>query len=114
MRTRRGFSVLEVVIALFILCVGALMLAATSVKSAQAFAASRLRTLAATTLEGKRESFLAGPCRNAETGSESRGGILTTWRVSDSANGAQRFHIELTYATAFGKRRDTLEVLRLC
>jgi len=80
-QTRRGLTLIEVIISILIFAVGALGLATTSAAVVRQLVSSEQRTRAAQIAATRLENLNASPCSSSSS-SESSWGITSTWATS--------------------------------
>ena len=88
---RRGFTVVEVVVAIMILAIGVLGLAATSGVVSRQLGRGNLQTIAAAVAQSRFDSLTSVPCQNLaptsgvnQTGTATIRGVRESWVISDS------------------------------
>jgi type II secretion system protein I len=77
--TRSGFTLIELMVALTIFCVGLLAMAGTSSSIMQLLAGSEARSLAAAVAESRFERISATACASRTSGTATTRGIIETW-----------------------------------
>ena len=100
--TTRGFTLIEVVIAILILSVGALALAGSSAVMVRRLADSSRNSAGASVGRSRIESSFAAPCNALTAGSEQISGIRSEWSVSNAQNSA-----DITQRVTYPTRRGT-------
>lgn len=108
-----GFTVIELVLALFIFTVGALSLAAGSAVVARQLGANRVQSRAER-LATSREEIVRSACRIASSGWERDGPIRLEWTVSKPDSTTLSLTGQVTYLTAFGVRNDPIAAIIDC
>ena len=118
----RGFTILEVVIAIVILSMGILGLAGTAASvtrmvgrsqqygKAAALAAERFEIVRA---QATPTAAVTSPCTSLAGGSSTSGTYSVAWTVADVTNGKQ-ITVTVTTTTAKGSRTDTFTELVTC
>ena len=101
MSHRRGFSLVEVVIAMLVFAVGGLGLAASAAAIAKQVAASGLRADAATIARSRSEAAHGASCGSFSSGEAVTAGISSVWSVDGST-----LEQHLDRADAFGSHTD--------
>jgi prepilin-type N-terminal cleavage/methylation domain-containing protein len=88
---RRGFTIVEVIVAIMILAIGVLGLAATSGVVTRQLGRGNLQTIASTVAQSRFDSLASVPCAGLaptagvnQTGSANTRGIRESWVISDS------------------------------
>jgi prepilin-type N-terminal cleavage/methylation domain-containing protein len=101
MPDRRGFSLVEVVIAMLVFAVGALGLAASAAAIARQVAASGLRADAATIARSRSEAAHGASCGSFHSGESTTSGVRSVWSVDGST-----LEQHLDRSDAFGSHAD--------
>lgn len=102
---RRGLTLIEIVVAILILSVGALALAGTSAVMVRRMAESARNAAAASVGRSRLESSFAAPCPAIIGGSELILGVHSEWSVTASANSAD-IRQRITYPTRRGAHNE--------
>ena len=105
---RAGFTVLEVVIALFLLTVCLLALAGTNASTIRMVAQGRLDNRTSTAVMRRMEQLRQLPCDEIVGGTDLRGPVLLQWTVDTLAGGRARL-VTLHAIWAAGLGRKTVE-----
>ena len=105
MLTRRGYTLVEVIVAILIFTVGGLALAAGAATVSRTMASNNRRELA-TRLATSRLELLRAECPTATNGADSAAGVRSTWRVVASP-GSIAVEETVSYQTAAGVRSET-------
>ena len=101
MPDRRGFSLVEVVIAMLVFAIGGLGLAASAAAIAKQIGSTSLRADAATIARSRSEAALGAPCGSFPDGEAVTSGVRSVWSV-DGSTLEQR----LERSDAFGAHAD--------
>jgi prepilin-type N-terminal cleavage/methylation domain-containing protein len=101
MPDRRGFSLVEVVIAMLVFAVGGLGLAASAAAIAKQVAASGLRAEAATIARSRSETAHGASCGSFIAGESTMSGVRSVWTVDGST-----LEQYLDRSDAFGSHAD--------
>jgi prepilin-type N-terminal cleavage/methylation domain-containing protein len=109
---RRGYTLVEVVVALLVFTIGALALAASSAVVARTMRANLLRERAGR-IAASRIETIKSACASAASGMESVQGIESQWSV---ALGAQTVSIleSTRYGSTTGPHLDTYQAFGWC
>jgi len=115
----RGFTIIEVLVAVLILTVGLLALASTAAlvqrMVGQGGRFTEAANLANRQFETFRSQWTGTNCAGAADGSASEGGFTVAWRVTSvSAGRARRVQLTVTASTGRGTRTDTFYDTILC
>lgn len=119
MSGERGFTIIEVLIAVLILTVGLLGLASTAAvvsrMVAQGDRFTEASNLASRQFETFRSQWTGTDCAGAADGSSSASGFTVQWRVVSIANGRARdVTVVVTSPTGRGNRTDTFSQTIVC
>jgi prepilin-type N-terminal cleavage/methylation domain-containing protein len=109
---RRGYTLVEVVVALLVFTIGALALAASSAVVARTMHINLLRERAGR-IAASRIETIRSACSTAASGMEGVEGIESQWTVG---HGAQTVSIleSTRYPSATGPHLETYQALALC
>lgn len=112
MKQERGFTILEVLIAVMILSVGLLGLVSSAALVTRMITQgawyTEASTLASQQFETFRSRWTGTGCAGAANGSTSSRGFTLTWTVTSAAGGqARQVALVVTSPTARGSRNDT-------
>lgn len=105
MKTRRGFTLIETVFAIFIFSVGALGLAATMAVIARSLGAAGAGERAARIASSRLEAIRSMSC-GGQSGTESTQGFRSEWSVAPQ-NSVVSIVERVTYFVAGASRTDT-------
>lgn len=109
---RRGFTMVEIVIALLLLTIGALGYAVVTVGLARALYMDARRSRSGSIIESQRETLLRQGCANATNGSAVRFGMPVEWTAS--AGLTRPINIRVTRAAPSGMHTDSLSGIVPC
>lgn len=112
-RARRGFTLVELIIAIVILVVGVLGLASTAAVVMQQIAASSMQTRAAMIGQSRLERLRSFPCANMVAGTATSNGITETWRFTINVRTATLINV-VTWAERRVNRSVTFTSERPC
>ena len=90
---KRGFTLVELIIAIIILVVGVLGLASTAAVVMRQITASSMQTRAAMRGQSRLEALRSMPCANMVNGTATSAGITETWRVTVNARTATMVNV---------------------
>jgi hypothetical protein len=110
---RIGYTLIEVVVALFLFTVGALALVATSAVVGRELNANATRERAGR-IAASRVEILGAGCRIATGGRESFGRIESEWSVGFPDSSRVSLVESITYPTRQGSRTDLYRVTLPC
>ena len=105
MTTRAGLTLIEVVIAILILSVGALALAGSSAVMVRRLSDSARNSVGASVGRSRIESSLAAPCSALTGGSEQILGVRSDWSVAGAQNSAD-IKLRVTYPARRGPHSE--------
>ena len=84
-RPRRGFTLIEVIVAMVVMSVGIIGLAGTATYVAAQMRGGNAQTVAATMATKVADSLAARRCSAIVGGSQTKRGVTVTWTVADSS-----------------------------
>lgn len=113
MTARKGFSLIELMVAIMILTVALLGLAASSAVATQMIGAGGHHTLAASVAQSRFEMLRRGSCAALVGGSSYTRGISESWQV-DSIRTSAFITARVTYQTRRGPRTQIFRSVRPC
>lgn len=109
----RGFTLIELMVAIVILCIGVLGLAATSGVVTRQIGGGAQQTLAATLAQGRLESFHSRDCSTLTSDSTVTRGMTEVW-TRTNASRAVIITSTVTYTTPRGPRSHTYTSMIPC
>lgn len=110
---KAGYTLIEIIVALFVFTTGALSLAAGSAIVAREMGTNGVRAEAARLAASRRE-IVQSTCRMAQSGSEVRGSIMSAWTVSPLDSTRVRLAGTVSYVGARGSRSEPYSVTVGC
>ena len=110
---RTGYTLIEIVVAIFLFSVGALALVATSAIVGRELTVNAARERAGRIAATRLELLRAG-CRGAISGHEAFGRIESQWSVSGSDSSRLGVTESITYPTRDGARTDVYRGTLAC
>ncbi len=114
-RSRRGFTLIEIVIAAFIFAVGVLALEATAVAALRQMRRSADLTLAASVARARLEKLAASSCTELRNGADTTNSIISTWTIEPTASPSIRAVTQAVNYRIDGKDRvDTYRSMVPC
>jgi prepilin-type N-terminal cleavage/methylation domain-containing protein len=113
--SERGFTIVEVLIAVIILTVGLLGLASTAAYVTRMIAQGNRYTEAATLANRRLELLRGGGCSTMANGSNITGRYTVTWTVTSIVSGKGRqIQLTVTSPTTYGTRTDSFTGTVIC
>ena len=106
MSNRRGFTIVEIVVAIVVLSVGLLGLVTTAALVSRMIAQGQRYSLASTLANRRLEKLSAVRCSGMSNGADTVGRIVVTWTVSDVNSGGGK-KIVMTVVTPTGRGNHT-------
>ena len=116
-RSRRGVSIVEMIVAIVVLAIGILGLASTAAMVARQMTGGSLRTVTATVAQARFERLNAVSCAAltaAPTGTATGRGVTERWVAVAAGNGTMFLFDTLTYTTSRGTRTVGFASMRSC
>ncbi len=110
---RDGFTLVEIIVALVVFTTGALALAAGSAIVAREIGTNGLRAGAAL-LARSRQEIVQSACRAAESGTDARGRLISTWTVSRVESTAVTLTGNVSYSSSDGARTEPYSLTVSC
>lgn len=110
---RRGYTLVELIVALLLFAVGGLALASTSAVLGRALNTDAVRERAAR-IAGSQIEVLEAECQSAETGARTYPQIRSEWSISRPKVDAIDIHESVSYESSRGLRTDAYRVLAGC
>lgn len=115
MKSERGFTIVEVLVAVMILSVGLMGLVTTAGLVTRMIGQGHRFTEASALANERIEVLKAQRCPAAGTGTETRGTYVISWRVTEIASGKGRnLAISVQSRTTRGNRTDTFATVHFC
>jgi prepilin-type N-terminal cleavage/methylation domain-containing protein len=111
--SRKGFSLIELMVAIMVLVVALLGLAASSAAAIQMIGAGGRHTLAASVAQSRFELLRRGSCGTLTGGSAITRGMTEIWQI-DSVRASAFVTSKVTYHTRRGPRTQTFRSVRPC
>ncbi len=111
-RLRQGFTLVEVLVAVFITVVALGALVSEAMVTLRRLQDSARESLAARLVRGRAERIRAAPCA-ASGGIDSSGGVDATWSATTDGQTVRLTQI-VHYPTAFGDHIETYQTLGAC
>lgn len=110
-----GFTVLEVLIAVLLLCVGMLGLTGSAALTTRMIAAARRQTQAIALGRSAVERLRSGECPREGAGRAARGPYVVRWTVSPAAGGMARRALAVVETSGARRARaDTVSAIIPC
>jgi prepilin-type N-terminal cleavage/methylation domain-containing protein len=115
MTSERGFTIVEVLVAIMILSVGLMGLVTTAGLVTRMIGQGHRYTEASALANERIEILKAQRCPAVGSGSETRGSYVISWRVVEEAAGKGRgLNISVQSPTTRGNRTDTFATVHFC
>lgn len=115
MRTERGFTIVEVLVAVMILSVGLMGLVTTAGLVTRMIGQGHRYAEASALANERIEVLKSQRCPAAGTGTETRGAYVVSWRVIEVAGGKGRgLNVSVQSPTTRGSRTDTFATVHYC
>lgn len=105
-RPRKGFTVIEIIIAIVIMVIGVLGLASTAAVVARLIGGGAQLTLAANVAQSRFEILRSTPCASIANGNADSGrGVTEQWRVTQVGPALFEVDVAVQYTTTSGPRQ---------
>ncbi|MCR4339929.1 MAG: prepilin-type N-terminal cleavage/methylation domain-containing protein [Gemmatimonadaceae bacterium] len=115
MRTRPGFTLIEVVIAAFVFAVGVLALEATAVTALRQLRRAADLSLAASVARTRLETLAASRCAGLTGGVDTIGAVISAWSLEPTASPSIRGVSQtVTYELDGAERADSYHAMVQC
>jgi hypothetical protein len=111
---RRAFTMLEIVVGIFLLTIGALGYAALTASLARSFLNDARRLRAGELATAQVETLLRQGCAGATSGMALRFGMPVEWSVTAAGPTQKKVVVVVTREGISGPRRDSLSALVPC
>jgi type IV pilus assembly protein PilV len=113
--SERGFTIVEVLIAVMVLSVGLLALVGSAAVTTRMIAQGQRYSEASALANERFEILRSQTCAAMADGSATSGRFTVTWRVVADASGrAREVQVVVTSPTASGARNDQFQTVILC
>lgn len=109
----RGYTLIEIIVALVVFTTGALGLAAGSAIVTRELAVNGIRSAAARVARNRQE-HIQSACREARSGSELHGSVRSVWSVSRVDSSQLLVAGTISYPTRRGARTDPYSLAVWC
>lgn len=113
-RTRRGITVVEVLVALVLVAGGLLAIAGASALAVRAATSASRERLAVRQADGRLARLSATGCASAMAGTDSAAGMRERWWKSDSAGGVASVEASVEWLAGARRRVLTLRSALVC
>jgi prepilin-type N-terminal cleavage/methylation domain-containing protein len=115
MKSERGFTIVEVLVAVMILSVGLMGLVTTAGLVTRMIGQGHRYTEASALANERIEVLKSQGCPAAGNGAETRGSFVISWRIVDVASGKGRaLNVTVQSPTTRGSRTDTFATVHYC
>jgi prepilin-type N-terminal cleavage/methylation domain-containing protein len=112
-RTRAGFTLVELMVAMLMFTVGLLALASTSAVVVGQMGDAGRMGVAASVAQTRIERLRSGACGTAQTGTNTGRGVSESWTVTPMTRSA-RIDVTITYSTRRGLRSQSYRSMMRC
>ena len=112
-RSRRGFTIVENLLALVIFSVGLIVIAGTSVLIVKTVSATQSRVVAAAVAESRFDRIHATPCASRAGGSATTRGIPEVWTLNHLKR-ADDVTVTVTISSYHQRRTETFQSVLPC
>jgi type IV pilus modification protein PilV len=112
-RGRSGFTIVELLVAMMIFCVGVLAMASTTARTINLLASGQARTVAASVAENRFERLRGVPCAAHRSDSATTRGIKERWTVVSLAR-VDDVTVTVTFAADHGIKSQVYRSFLSC
>jgi prepilin-type N-terminal cleavage/methylation domain-containing protein len=105
-RNRRGFTLVELVVAIMVISIGVIGLASTAGAVTRQMGGGRRMLIASNVARARLEWFAAQNCATLSTGSANSRGVAEAWTVTQGTLSVQ-VQLGVTYTTTRGNRTQS-------
>lgn len=112
-QSQRGFTIVELLVAVVIFCVGLLALTSTSAVILTAMTTTKSRTIAAGVAQSRFDVLRATACASRASGSATTRGIAETWTLARLAR-ADDVTVSVQYLSNHQPRTETFRSFMPC
>jgi hypothetical protein len=105
---KKGYTMLEIVVGIVLLTLGALGYAAVTAGLARSFLADSRRGRAGELLDSQREIILREGCGRAQSGAASSFGMPLEWRVGPAGGNTRAISLTVSRTGTAGVKKDSL------
>jgi len=113
-KNRKGFTIIEVVVAVLVLTVGVLGLSATAALVTRMIGQGQRLSEATALAQRRFEILRSQSCSAITSGTETVGRYTLTWRTTDVSGRAVTVNLAVTSPTADATRTDTFQTTIPC
>ena len=110
---RSGFTIVELLVAMMIFCVGVLAMASTAARTVTMLASGQARTVAASVAENRFERLRGLPCSAHRSDSATTRGIKERWNVVSLAR-TDDVTVTLSFAADHGTKSQVYRTFLSC
>lgn len=115
MKNERGFTIVEILVAVMVLTVGIMGLVTTAGLVTRMIGQGQRFTEASALANERVEVLRTQRCATVGSGTETRGAYQINWRVAAAAgNKARDIQVVVRSPTTRGSRTDTVETVQFC
>lgn len=111
--TRSGFTIVELIVAMMIFCVGVLAMASTAARTIALLGSGQARTVAAAVAENRFERLRGVPCSAHRSDSANTRGIKERWTVVSLAR-VDDVTVTLTFTADHGTKSQVYRTFLSC
>jgi len=112
-KSRAGFTIVELIVAMVVFAVGVLGLAATAASVTQLMGGATRQTIAANIAQSRLEKLRASPCATLTSGADTTRGVVSTWTVQAVTRGVNITETVI-FPTKGGNRTRTYKTTLSC
>ena len=112
-KSRAGFTIVELIVAMIVFAVGVLGLAATAASVTRLMGGATRQTIAANIAQSRLEKLRASPCGTLTNGADTTRGVVSAWTVQPVTRGVNVTETVI-FPTQGGNRTRTYKTTLPC
>ncbi|HUE89453.1 MAG TPA: prepilin-type N-terminal cleavage/methylation domain-containing protein [Vicinamibacterales bacterium] len=113
-RTRAGFTIVELIVAMLMLTIGLLGLAGVGAVVLKQMKSGTYQTIAASIAQSRFEQFEGDPCNSISSGSATVRGMTETWTASAVGIRAKAIQDTVTFSGTTGTKKVGIHTVVSC
>jgi type IV pilus modification protein PilV len=110
---QQGFTLLEIIIALFIFAIGIMGVTMMQTMALSNTNAARQRVGASSWLTSQMEQIISTPYASLSSGTALQGNYSMSWTVDPAVNNSRTVHLTVTWLEGSANRSTTFDIIRV-